>query len=128
MTQKEMQAQILKLTAENARLKSAGERSLHMQVSKKGALSLYGMGKWPVTLYKGQWRKLLGITEEISVFLDEHDAELSEKGDAPREAEASITPAEARRVQAINELMAEADDAGDPISPAMAAALAAQAR
>ena len=50
-----------------------------MKVSEKGAVSIYGMGRFPVTLYKEQWLKLLAMTDEIRGFLAEHDAELKTK-------------------------------------------------
>ena len=50
-----------------------------MKVSEKGGLSIYGLGRFPVTLYKEQWTKLLDMSDEIRVFLREHDAELKSK-------------------------------------------------
>ena len=50
-----------------------------MKVSEKGALSVYGMGRFPVTLYKEQWLKLLSISEEIKKFIQENDTLLKTK-------------------------------------------------
>ena len=50
-----------------------------MKVSEKGALSVYGMGRFPVTLYKEQWLKLLGISEELKKFISENDSRLKTK-------------------------------------------------
>jgi hypothetical protein len=48
-------------------------------VSEKGGLSVYGLGRFPVTLYKEQWVKLLDLSDEIRAFLKSHDAELKSK-------------------------------------------------
>jgi hypothetical protein len=42
-------------------------------------VSVYGLGRFPVTLYKEQWTKLLAMTDEIRAFIMEHDAELKTK-------------------------------------------------
>ena len=76
----DMKAELERLRAENAALKTKkGERGLTMKVSEKGALSVYGMGRFPVTLYKEQWLKLLGISEEIKTFIQENDSKLKAK-------------------------------------------------
>jgi hypothetical protein len=51
---------------------------LYCKVSQKGAVSLYGLQRMPVTLYVEQWERL-GFGEEITKFLKEHDAELKRK-------------------------------------------------
>jgi hypothetical protein len=62
-----------------AKLKAAGTRKATLKVSKAGAVSLYGFGKWPVTLYENQWTKVLDMADDIRAFLKEHDGELSKK-------------------------------------------------
>jgi hypothetical protein len=52
---------------------------LTVKVSEKGAVSVYGLGRFPVTLYEGQWRRLAPVVSDIIDFADEHDAELSHK-------------------------------------------------
>ena len=52
---------------------------LALKVSQKGAVSLYGLGRWPVTLYKGQWQKVLDFSDCIREFINEHEGELSVK-------------------------------------------------
>jgi hypothetical protein len=52
---------------------------LRLKVSEKGGLSVYGLGRFPVTLYKEQWLKLLGYADEIRSFLQENDAQLKAK-------------------------------------------------
>lgn len=68
-----------RLRNENAALKKGAARGMSLKVSEKGGLSVYGLGRFPVTLYKEQWVKLLGMTDEIREFLKAHDAELKTK-------------------------------------------------
>ena len=74
MSDEDIQAELQRLRAENELLKKSGRSKLAMKVSEKGALSVYGMGRFPVTLYKEQWTKLLGMADEIRAFLKENDA------------------------------------------------------
>ena len=78
-TPEEMQAELARLKAENAALKSRTSRAVSLRVSEKGGVSVYGLGRFPVTLYKEQWAKLLEMSDEIRAFLREHDAELKAK-------------------------------------------------
>lgn len=81
MNQVEMQAMIDKLQAENAALK-ASKPSGGLKVSEKGAVSVYGLQRFPVTLYAPAWEKLLAKADEIRAFIETHKAELSfSKGD-----------------------------------------------
>lgn len=77
----DMKAELERLRAENEALKNKkpARGTLSMKVSEKGALSVYGMGRFPVTLYKEQWLKLLGIADEIKAFIQENDARLKTK-------------------------------------------------
>ena len=77
----DLKAELERLKAENEALKSNknARGTLSMKVSEKGALSVYGMGRFPVTLYKEQWLKLLGIAEEIKKFISENDDRLKTK-------------------------------------------------
>lgn len=77
----DMKAELDRLRAENEALKKkkTGGGALSMKVSEKGALSVYGMGRFPVTLYKEQWLKLLGIADEIKKFIEENDDKLKAK-------------------------------------------------
>jgi len=73
-----LKAEIERLRAENEALKRPrGQMSL--RVSEKGGLSVYGLGRFPVTLYREQWEKLLGMASEIRQFIKEHDRELKKK-------------------------------------------------
>ena len=82
MSDEEMRAELERVRAENEALKreKARGRSLYLKVSQKGAASLYGLGRFPVTLYKEQWARVLDMADEIRAFLSEHDAELKSKG------------------------------------------------
>ena len=77
----DLKAEIDRLKAENESLKKkkVGSGSLTMKVSEKGALSVYGMVRFPVTLYKEQWGKLLNISDEIKKFIQENDDRLRSK-------------------------------------------------
>jgi hypothetical protein len=75
----DMKAELEKLRAENSALKKTSARGLSMKVSEKGALSIYGLGRFPVTLYKEQWVKLLDLADDIRVFIQANDAQLKSK-------------------------------------------------
>jgi len=62
-------AQIAALQAENQRLKEACNAKLSLKVSEKGALSVYGLGRFPVSLYRGQWERLLAMGDQIKAFI-----------------------------------------------------------
>jgi len=74
---------IADLQAEIARLKGRLEKknTLTLKVSTKGAVSLYGLGRWPVTLYKGQFQRLLEHAPQITAFIEANDPLLHSKED-----------------------------------------------
>ena len=72
-------AEMERLRAENDRLKRTQSRGISLKVSEKGGVSVYGMGRFPVTLYKEQWTKLLDMAEEIRAFIRDHESELKAK-------------------------------------------------
>jgi hypothetical protein len=77
-TEEELQAEIERLRAENESLRRPrGQTSL--RVSEKGALSVYGLGRFPVTLYREQWEKLLSMADEIRQFIEDNDTKLKRK-------------------------------------------------
>ena len=78
MSEVDMQAELERLRAENAQLKSK-DKGLTLKVSEKGGLSLYGMGRFPVTLYKEQWLRILASAPEIEAFIRENDFKLKAK-------------------------------------------------
>jgi hypothetical protein len=79
MSDDDMKAELERLRSENAALKKGASDGIRMKVSEKGAVSVYGMGRFPVTLYKEQWLKLLNMSEEIRGFIAENEARLKAK-------------------------------------------------
>jgi hypothetical protein len=79
MSDPEMQAELERLRAENAQLKNKDKGGLTLKVSGKGAVSLYGMGRFPVTLYKEQWLRILGYASEIEAFIRDNESRLKSK-------------------------------------------------
>jgi len=78
-TEDELKAELDKLKAENAALKARGAKGISMKVSEKGAVSVYGLGRFPVTLYQEQWLKLLEMADDIRSFIREHEGQLKKK-------------------------------------------------
>ncbi len=81
MSDEDLKAELERLRAENERLKKRGERATSLKVSEKGGVSLYGLGRFPVTLYKEQWARLLDMANEIRAFIKENEPKLKTKGD-----------------------------------------------
>ena len=79
MSDEDLRAELERLKAENEALKKGKPRGVSLKVSEKGALSLYGMGRFPVTLYKEQWAKILDMAEEIRSFIRDNDHLLKAK-------------------------------------------------
>jgi hypothetical protein len=78
-----LRGELERLRRENEALKARTARGTSLRVSEKGGVSVYGLGRFPVTLYKEQWDKLLAMAEEIRAFIREHESELKAK--EPRE-------------------------------------------
>lgn len=79
MSNEELKAELERLRNENAALKKGASAGLRMKVSGKGAVSIYGLGRFPVTLYKEQWLKLLDMSAEICAFISANAADLKTK-------------------------------------------------
>jgi hypothetical protein len=80
MSDEDLKAELERLRNENAALKKSAGSNIRMKVSEKGAVSVYGMGRFPVTLYKEQWLKLLDMSPQIRTFIAENEAQLKTKG------------------------------------------------
>ena len=79
MSDEDMKAELERLRNENAALKKGASVGVRLKVSEKGAVSVYGMGRFPVTLYQEQWLKLLGMADEIRAFIAANEAQLKKK-------------------------------------------------
>ena len=79
MADEDEKSELERLRAENAALKAGATRGVSLKVSEKGGVSVYGLGRFPVTLYKEQWARLLDMADEIRAFIRDHEAELKAK-------------------------------------------------
>jgi hypothetical protein len=79
MSDEDLKAELERLRSENAALKKGASGGIRMKVSEKGAVSVYGMGRFPVTLYKEQWLRLLDMSDEIRSFIAANQARLKAK-------------------------------------------------
>jgi len=79
MSEQELKAELERLKAENETLKAKTSRATSIRVSEKGGVSVYGLGRFPVTLYKEQWRKLLTMADAITAFIAENEDKLKTK-------------------------------------------------
>lgn len=75
----DVKAELARLRAENEALKRRTEKGTSLKVSEKGAVSVYGLGRFPVTLYQEQWLKLLGMADDIRAFISENESRLKKK-------------------------------------------------
>jgi hypothetical protein len=79
MSNEEFKDELERLRKENEALKKSASSGIRMKVSEKGAVSIYGMGRFPVTLYKEQWLKLIDMSAEIRAFIAANEAQLKKK-------------------------------------------------
>jgi hypothetical protein len=75
----ELKTELERLRAENERLKKTSAKGLSLKVSEKGGVSVYGLGRFPVTLYKEQWKKLLDMSDDIRNFIETNEGQLKSK-------------------------------------------------
>ena len=78
-TEDELKAELERLRAENEALRTQRSGSVSMKVSEKGGVSVYGLGRFPVTLYQEQWVKLLDLADQIRAFIRNHQGELKKR-------------------------------------------------
>ncbi len=79
MNEDEMKAELERLRSENEALKNRTSKGVSMKVSEKGGVSVYGLGRFPVTLYKEQWTRLLDMAEDIRGFIRDNESRLKAK-------------------------------------------------
>lgn len=74
-------AELQRLKVENAKLRAEKEKpkGISMKVSAKGAISVYGMGRFPVTLYASQWERILDMADNMKLFIEANEADLVRK-------------------------------------------------
>ncbi len=112
MTHEQMAAEITRLQAENTRLSTQSQTAgkITLKVSTKGGLSAYGLGRWPVTLYREQWLRLLAQADAIKAFIAKNSAALATKGDIKAPALPSLVSKELQEEAAMLESL-EAEQA-----------------
>lgn len=81
MAEEDLKAELERLKAENEALKNKKTRSAFLKVSEKGAVSVYGLGRFPVTLYKEQWIRLLDMGDDIRTFIEDNMDKLKSKAE-----------------------------------------------
>ena len=85
MSDDDLKAEVARLKAENEALKAKEKRGTYLRVSEKGGVSLYGMRRFPITFYREEWDRILGMGDEIRAFIAQHASELKMKGGAGAE-------------------------------------------
>lgn len=121
MTEAEMKAMIEKLQAENAQLKAMATAKLAIKISEKGAVSVYGVGRFPATFYRGQWLALLDYADNIKAFIEANKAKLDAVEEANLEARAEAKALKAKQDEAARQarvasLNVTTDDKGRPVT------------
>jgi hypothetical protein len=83
MSEEDLRAELERLKKENENLKQQQQKTkpgqFTLKVSEKGAVSVYGLGRFPVTLYQEQWTKLLDHADDIRTFIKENEGQLKKK-------------------------------------------------
>jgi hypothetical protein len=79
MSDEDLRAELERLRKENESLKKGASKGVSFKVSEKGGVSVYGLGRFPVTLYKEQWAKLLDLSDQIKAFIAENESQLKSK-------------------------------------------------
>ncbi len=79
----QLKSELERLRAENEALKRTSSKGLSLRISEKGGVSIYGLGRFPVTLYKEQWLRLLDMADDIRTFIKANESHLKSKEQAP---------------------------------------------
>jgi len=77
----DLHAELERLQRENEELRARAGKGTFLKVAKSGGVSVYGLGRYPVTLYQEQWLRLLTMADDIKQFIQEHAGELKKKGE-----------------------------------------------
>ena len=93
MADDNLKAELERLKQENERLKKRMSRGVTSKISEKGGVSVYGLGRFPVTLYKEQWLRLLDMAEEVRAFIKENEGQLKSKETAAARGNSGGEPA-----------------------------------
>jgi hypothetical protein len=75
----DLHAELERLRAENEALKSHPSREMRLKVSEKGAVSLYGIRRFPITFYADEWERIFDMVENVREFIREHEGSLKRK-------------------------------------------------
>lgn len=79
VAEEDLKAELERLRNENAALKKGASKGVSLKVSEKGGVSVYGLGRFPITLYQEQWTKLLDLADEIRQFIHANEGQLKKK-------------------------------------------------
>src|SRR3954452_14748386 len=79
MSDEDLKAEVERLRRENETLKQGAKRGVSLKGSEKGGVSVYGLGRFPITFYQEQWLKLLDMADQIRDFIKQHEGELKKK-------------------------------------------------
>jgi len=98
----DLEAQIAALKAQAAEIKKEVKNTPRLKVSQKGAISVYGLQRMPVTLYAGQWERIIELVNSgvFADFIAQNEATLTRKGEAPKQEAAPVVakkPAKAKK-------------------------------
>lgn len=75
----DLQAELERLRLENENLKAGARRGTYLKVSEKGGISLYGLGRFPITLYVEQWEKVMEMVPDLRRFIVENGDRVKRK-------------------------------------------------
>ena len=76
----DLRAELERMRVENQALKARRQQEIRLQVSQKGAVSLYGLRRFPITLYADEWERILDLAGKVRAFIKENEGSLSRKG------------------------------------------------
>ena len=79
MSDEDLRAELERLKAENEALKASAKKGIRLQVSQKGAVSLYGIRRFPITFYADEWETVLGQADEIRQFIADNESDLKRR-------------------------------------------------